>query len=280
METHPTRVAVITGGGSGIGQAVVEALDARGEWQIHVFDVKFQDQTQTSSVHLHRVDICDYKELAAAFRSAFLAGGERLDFVFANAGILERENWYALTPSPDEPPPEPDWAAVEINLKGCMNTVRIARHYMAKSPDKGSILATSSSGGIWAAQCAPIYTASKHGIIGFVRSVAEWYYKSDGIRINILCPSVVRTPIVPDGGWDGFEPSCFTPIGVISDTVLKFIDSDRIVDAHGRFAETNYGITIVTSGEKLYLNETPDYCSEEHKNMVESGKVETQVGLF
>ncbi|KAK6083234.1 hypothetical protein SCUP515_01976 [Seiridium cupressi] len=148
METHPTRVAVITGGGSGIGQAVVEALDARGEWQIHVFDVKFQDQTQTSSVHLHRVDICDYKELAAAFRSAFLAGGERLDFVFANAGILERENWYALTPSPDEPPPEPDWAAVEINLKGCMNTVRIARHYMAKSPDKGSILATSSSGGI------------------------------------------------------------------------------------------------------------------------------------
>lgn len=159
-----------------------------------MFDVKDTDEGQESNTRFHLVDTTDYKGLATAFKSAFIEGGRRLDFVFANAGVLERANWYAASADSDEPPPEPDWTALDINLKGCMNTVRIARHYIAQSPEKGSIAVTSSSAAIWASQCTPIYSASKRqlaldlklamtdqrtdGIVGFIRSIADWVSQS------------------------------------------------------------------------------------------------------
>lgn len=67
---------------------------------------------------------------------------------------------------------------------------------------------------------------------------------------------------------------------VISDTVLKFIDGDRIIDARGEPAGTNFGITVVTGGDRIYFNEMPDYCNADHKAMVEGGHMENQIGLL
>lgn len=140
---------------------MAKALIARGGWSVHIVDVKDDIGPLPPNMFYHKADTTNYGQLTAAFKAAWAASGKRLDFLFANAGILERTNWFAKSESPDEPPEEPQWAALEVNLKGCMNTVRIGRHYMAQNPDGGAIVVTSSSAGIWPTYCSPIYTASK-----------------------------------------------------------------------------------------------------------------------
>lgn len=142
---------------------MVQALAARGDWQIHIVDSKDDPGDLPPSCFHHKADITAYNDLAETFKAAFEASSRRLDFVFANAGIFERGNWYAPSGPSGALPPEPDWSAFETNLKGCINTVRIGRHYMAQSPgpDRGSIVVTSSIAGIWPSYFSPIYTASK-----------------------------------------------------------------------------------------------------------------------
>lgn len=142
---------------------MAQALDARGGWQIHIIDIKGKTDDLPPNCFHHNAHTIIYNDLVGAFKAAFEAGGQRLDFVFANAGIFERGNWYSEPDGPEMVPPEPDWSALETNLKGCMNTVRIGRHYMAQSPgpERGSIVVTSSIAGIWPSYFSPIYTASK-----------------------------------------------------------------------------------------------------------------------
>lgn len=148
-----------------MGLAVVQALAARGGWQIHIIDLKEAEGKEVAATvpntFFHKANITNYAELGAAFKAAFLAGNQRLDFVFANAGILERANFYADTGKTVEPPPELNMASVDINLRGCINSVHLARHYIRQSPDKGAIVITSSCSGLWPSYCAPTYAAAK-----------------------------------------------------------------------------------------------------------------------
>lgn len=168
-----------------MGLAVAQALAAQGTWQIHLVDIKADAGAQAASAlgpnaTFHCVDLRNYDALAATFQAAFVAGGRRrLDFVFANAGLIDKGNM--LDPSgacssstttsssqgsgdvPPPPPPQPDYTPVEVNLKGAMDTVHLARHYMLQSPDKdkGAIVVTASCSSVWPTYWAPIYSASK-----------------------------------------------------------------------------------------------------------------------
>lgn len=146
---------------NGIGQAVAQALIARGGWSVHVVDIQDDVGPLSSSVSYYKADTSNYQQLADAFKAALASSSGRLDFLFANAGVLEKAGWFSGSESPSEPPPEPDWTALEINLKGCMNAVRIGRHYMAQASNGGSIVVTSSVAGIWPMYCSPVYTSSK-----------------------------------------------------------------------------------------------------------------------
>ena len=90
-------VALITGGVSGMGLAVAEALAARTneEWDLHLVDLSTDNLTKATSLlkngHAHQANVADYASLVAAFESAWSKSG-RLDFVFANAGIAERDS--------------------------------------------------------------------------------------------------------------------------------------------------------------------------------------------
>lgn len=84
-----------------------------------------------------------------------------MDFVHANGGIFERSNMYEMKSDTDDPPPQPDFTSIEVNLVGTINTVHLARHFMLRSPQKGSIVITGSCSSVWPTYFAPIYTASK-----------------------------------------------------------------------------------------------------------------------
>lgn len=107
-----------------------------------------------------------------------------------------------------------------------------------------------------------------------MRSVAEWYYTTDKIRVNALCPSIVRTDILPDAVWDKLPDEAFTPLNVVTKVVLMFIDGDNITDSSGRTASKAYGQTVVPSSDRFYLNDMPDFVDELHHSVVER----TQVG--
>lgn len=138
----------------------------KGQWNIHIVDINEQEGHRIASTLpqtvFHKANVTNYAELSGAFKDAFHSEGNRLDFVFANAGIVEKQNFYKRSETGVDPPSEPDWLTVDINLKSCINTVHVARHYFLQSPEKGSIVITGSASSLWPSYYAPMYTASKY----------------------------------------------------------------------------------------------------------------------
>ena len=146
------KVALITGGASGMGLAVAQTLAPKG-WTVHLLDFNEKaGATVTQSLpnsKFHKVDVTSWESLSKAFEAVFSENG-RLDFVFANAGIVERDNFYD-TPDSDGIPPEPNQKTIDVNLKAVINQSYLALHYFRRSPHKGknaSLVMTASVGGL------------------------------------------------------------------------------------------------------------------------------------
>ena len=183
-----------------MGLAVAKALAARGGWNIHLLDlnaerVKEAAKEVTGST-FHQTNVTDYDSLAEAFQNVWDKEG-RLDFVFANAGIVERFSFYESHPT-GKPPPPPDLTVVDINLKSVINTSWLAQHYFrqSKQSENKNLVMTASCGGLYPSPASPSYSAAKFGVIGLMRSIAGHYYKQDGVRVNAICPGTVRTNLL------------------------------------------------------------------------------------
>jgi NAD(P)-dependent dehydrogenase (short-subunit alcohol dehydrogenase family) len=185
-----------------MGLAVATALSHLPNWTIHILDLNPPSTPTASSTSttFHACNVTDETALSAVFASIF-AQHQRIDFVFANAGIAERANFYEQSDDNDDEPVLPVkgmHALIDINLKSVITTTYLASHYMRKSPKEAdkSIVVTASCGGLYPSYYSPIYTATKHAVVGFVRSVAPWYYHKAGIRVNAICPGVVKTNLL------------------------------------------------------------------------------------
>ena len=149
------KIGVITGGASGMGLEAAKKLAASGNWKLHLLD--FNQAAAEAALQVvpgatfHQVNVTKYESLAKVFQKIFDSDGQ-IDFVFANAGIVERHSFYepAVTKG-SEPPPEPNLATLDINMNGVITTTYLAMHYMRLSPHKGqgaSIVMTASVGGL------------------------------------------------------------------------------------------------------------------------------------
>lgn len=153
-----------------MGLAVAKALSAINNWTIHILDINEERGAQVAkdlpSTIFHRANVTKYSELAAAFQSMFQQRGQ-LDFVFANAGVIERNNFYVPHGEGNKdvcPPPEPDLLSIDADLKGVVLTTYLAQHYFRHSPHRGlgSILVmTASCGGLYPSFYSPLYSAAK-----------------------------------------------------------------------------------------------------------------------
>lgn len=148
------QVAFITGGASGMGLAVATALSKRGNWDLHLIDLNASSGEQAASslpnAFFHQTNVNDYSQLVAAFEATFNQSG-RIDFVYANAGIVEKDNFYE-DHDLSKPPPEPNQLSIDINFKAVVNTTYLARHYFRKNPrDVKSpvLIMTASCGGLY-----------------------------------------------------------------------------------------------------------------------------------
>lgn len=252
-------VALITGGGSGIGLAVAEHLIQFHGFRVAIADiVKERGKEQAARLGadhclpLH-LDVTDYDSQCKAFTQTFEWGGNQIDLFFANAGIGDVDSMYkdAEIDLDTGLPKSLDLRCVEVNLLAVMQGIHLARHFFIEKNHKpgGKIVATSSSVGLYPNYCIPQYAASKHGLVGLVRSLAPVYAK-DKITINTINPALIETNLMPADVLAKWDRKGFTPM----DHALKAFDmvlkDDKLT-----------GQTIELVLEGLVFKQPPEYST-------------------
>jgi NAD(P)-dependent dehydrogenase (short-subunit alcohol dehydrogenase family) len=158
------RTALVTGGASGIGAAIVELLRSEGA-AVEVLDVR------------HGFDVADPRAWD---------GVGALDLACLNAGVITGETDVARLAD------DTYRRVVGVNVDGVVFGVR----RLATVLEKGSaIVVTASLAGVTSLERDPVYSLTKHAVIGFVRSVAP-QLEERGIRINAVAPGIADTPMI------------------------------------------------------------------------------------
>lgn len=187
------RVAVVTGGASGIGLASVRRLASEGA-KVVVADVD-ADLGQLAAKEADglfvEVDVTDEQAVAHVFAQAKETYGS-VDVAFNNAGISPPEDDSILDTGIDA------WRRVqEVNLTSVYYCCKSAIPYMLEQ-GRGSIINTASFVAVMGAATSQIaYSASKGGVLSMSRELGVQFAKQ-GIRVNALCPGPVNTPLLQE----------------------------------------------------------------------------------
>lgn len=184
------RVAVVTGGAQGIGRAIALACAREGA-AVAIGDSNEDGKAVAAEIGARalfkRTDVCRMADVKALFVAAKQTFGP-VDIVFANAGIEGKLGapWDCA---------EDDFMRVQdVNVAGAWRTIIAALPDMI-ARKKGAIVATSSAAGLVGAGGLAAYVASKHALLGLVRSIAIDTAKL-GVRVNAICPGVIATSMV------------------------------------------------------------------------------------
>jgi NAD(P)-dependent dehydrogenase (short-subunit alcohol dehydrogenase family) len=211
------KIALVTGGGSGIGRATALAFAQEGA-RVVVSDVNAAGGAETVQLIQNiageavfvKTDVTQAAEVEALIQQAVAAYG-RLDCAFNNAGIGGALNRTAERS-------EDDWdLTMNVNLKGVWLCMKYELLQMAEQ-GSGAIVNTASAAGLVGFANASAYAASKHGVIGLTRSAALEYARKN-IRINAVCPGFTATAMM--GDWDADRPG-------MSDGVAAFNPMKRL----------------------------------------------------
>jgi NAD(P)-dependent dehydrogenase (short-subunit alcohol dehydrogenase family) len=140
------KLALITGGSSGIGLATAKLFLRKGVEAVVVADLQSPPEDLGSRALYVRTDVTSWEDLRALFQTAIDRYG-RIDIVFANAGIVDTSNYVDLREE-NVQLLEPSRRSLDVNIFGCLNTVALAIHHMQRQkPAGGSIVMTSSGAG-------------------------------------------------------------------------------------------------------------------------------------
>jgi NAD(P)-dependent dehydrogenase (short-subunit alcohol dehydrogenase family) len=185
------KVAVITGGASGIGAASAEYFVHEGARTV-VADLQEEEgravaKSLGEAAVFARTDVTNEQDVQAAVELAVSHFG-RLDIMFNNAGILGPKG------SICECPAEELAAALDVNVKGAFFGMKHAGRVLAQQ-GSGSILSTSSIAGTTSGAGPHVYSTTKAALVHLTRSVALELGER-GVRVNCICPGGVPTPFV------------------------------------------------------------------------------------
>jgi NAD(P)-dependent dehydrogenase (short-subunit alcohol dehydrogenase family) len=188
------KVALVTGGASGIGRAAAIAF-ARGGATVAVADADAAGGVETVKlIETHcdaramfiQVDVTDAESVQAMVRSTVERLGA-LDMAFNNAGVPDRAR--SLHVSTQE-----NWDRVmSVNLEGVWHCMKAELDHMLAA-GKGAIVNNASRSGLVGVPSDGVYGAAKHGVIGLTKAAAI-EFAAKGIRINAVCPGLVETAL-------------------------------------------------------------------------------------
>lgn len=244
------RVAVVTGGGSGIGRAVAQRLASEGA-SVAILDASEAGARET--VALPKFDrgrsmalALDVRDAAAVARcmaaAATRLGG--IDILVNCAGIYPRARVEAMA--------EETWDDVlDVNLKGTYLCCKAALPYL-RARNRAKVVNIASVGALVAAPGQSAYCASKAGVLGFTRAFAL-EVASDGICVNAVCPGTVRTGMTEaffsrEGVRERLESSI--PLGYIASAAdiagpIAFLCSEDANYLTGQSIVIDGGLTLM-----------------------------------
>lgn len=185
------KVSVVTGGGRGIGKAIVKIFLEYGAKVVALDKIFPEDFTLFVDEQKGKGYMLDYKvlditnlEMTQKVFEEIISQYNRIDILVNNAGITRDKLLLRMM--------EEDWdAVINVNLKGAFNTTRTAIKYMA-SQRYGKIINISSVVGLMGNAGQSNYSASKAGLIGFTKSIAK-EFASRNINVNAVAPGYVET---------------------------------------------------------------------------------------
>lgn len=255
------RSAIVTGGASGIGRALAEELARAG---VHVVladrQIDLAEQVasgiraQGGAGIATKLDVRDPNRFRTVVQATVAEAG-RLDYLFNNAGIAVAGEMrdYDLD----------DWEDVfDVNLRGVCHGILAAYPLMIEQ-GFGHIVNTASLSGVIPALLQGSYTATKHAVVGLSRAL-RIEAKRYGVKVSVLCPGAVRTPILRGGRYgrakSGIDPESFaTRI-----ERLGAMEPSRLAGRVLRAVERNRAIIIEPRSARVawYLDRLSPWLSE------------------
>lgn len=195
---YRNKVAVVTGGASGIGAALAKHLGGLGT-RVVVADrqeavaeqVAHEIRSQGGSAVASALDV---RELASVNRvvTDTVERWGTVDLFFNNAGIGVGGDVASYTPA--------DWTDVlEVNLHGVIHGIQAVYPVMIRQRS-GHIINTASMAGLVTSTGQTSYAVSKHAVVGLSKSLRV-EGKAHGVRVSVLCPGAIRTPILQGGKY-------------------------------------------------------------------------------
>ena len=194
------KVAIITGGASGMGEATARHFATHGARAIVITDVQDEKgQNVAASIgpnictYVH-CDVSDEEQVKTLVDSTVNAYG-RVDIMFSNAGMAR------ATHTCDQTVLDVDLSAYDklmaVNARGMVACVKHAAKAMVEGRVRGSIICTASMAASMGTDRFVDYVMSKHAVLGLVRS-ASLQVGSYGIRVNCVSPGAVGTPLLKE----------------------------------------------------------------------------------
>jgi 2-hydroxycyclohexanecarboxyl-CoA dehydrogenase len=189
------KVAIVTGGGSGIGRAISLRLAAEGA-RVAVADINLASAEETVALirtagsgdaFAVQADISNLGAVQAAVAAVQARWGGRVDVLVNNAG------WDKMEPFIQSAPETWD-KVIAINLRGPINCFAAVLPGMVER-GSGSIVSIASDAGRVGSSGEAVYSACKAGIIGFSKTIAREVARNH-INVNVVCPGPTRTPLL------------------------------------------------------------------------------------
>ncbi|CAK7235101.1 hypothetical protein SEUCBS140593_009168 [Sporothrix eucalyptigena] len=188
------KIAVVTGAGSGINLAFAKQAVAQGA-RVVIADIQLTDDAKAflaaneKSVVFAKTDVTKRADLENTVTQAQTSFGDVPDVYIAGAGVFEPD-WSSFWDDTEDD----GYKQVEINVNHPMKLSRIAIKSLVKAKKPGVILVVASLAGYQGAFASPLYCATKHAVVGFVRSVAD-LDELQNIKVVLVAPGYVHTPM-------------------------------------------------------------------------------------
>lgn len=275
------KVAVITGGGSGIGEAMAHRCAHEG-MKLLVADIDIDAaravaatiEAKGGTAIAARADVSEQEDVYALADLAWSRFGSA-DLVCANAGVVPAGRYRPVWDYPLE-----DWKwALDVNLMGVVHTIRAFIPRMLDQSTPAQFVTTASVAGLVSGSGSPVYSMSKHGAV----RVTEALYASlkeigSAIGVTLLCPGLVNTKIyqsernrpgalVPEGGVAEETPELQA---IADDLYNSALPPEAVVDqlfdaiAHGRFyaiTSDSFDGAIKARADAILQRRNPEFSS-------------------